>query len=112
MVCQASWYSFLQVINNSVEKLDKGKYRVNYVVDGKLYKMVVKSRRGPPSVLLVCDDQGEDVNTLVIPYLGPEENFHGSKLTPKFFGRKSLTFELFDTRSVTFEENDTIKLNF
>jgi hypothetical protein len=47
MVLKSLYLSFIQYINNSVIKIDKNKYEVSYIINGKLYKMIVSPSRGP-----------------------------------------------------------------
>ena len=96
IVCSLFYLSFIQYMNNSMIKLGKNKYLVTYTIKGKLYKMIVVPRRGPAPVLQVIDDEiREDVSDEVIPYMGPQYDWHNSDITfSELFGRKKLVFEL------------------
>jgi len=98
----------LQYLNNSIVQIDKKTYEVTYVIRGKTYKMLVKPKKGPRKVLLVSDEKQEDVSYIIFPYLGPEENFHGKKMTPKFFGKEELVFQLSSGVEKVFRENEMI----
>ena len=104
MVIQAWYIAFLQYMNTAVRKIDRKTYEVTYVVDGKMYKMLVKPKRGPAPILQVSDDDENDVTDQILPYMGPQYDWHGHKFTPEFFGHKSLTFELMDGSEHTYEE--------
>ncbi len=105
------WLKFLQWINNSVEHVDKH-YILSYVMNGKLYKKVLTFRKGPSLVLLVTDDKHEDVSEQIIPYLGPNDDWHGYPFTPSFFNKESLTFETSDGKDPkTFLKEERIDLN-
>jgi hypothetical protein len=108
MIFQALWINILQYLNSTIVQIDKKTYEVTYIIRGKTYKMIVKSRRGPRKVLLVSDENQEDVSYIIFPYLGPEENFHGEKYTPKFFEKKELIFELSTGVEKIFQENEEI----
>lgn len=110
LVGKALWISMLQRINNSVVQLSKNKYQITYVVNGKIYKMIVTPTRGPRKVLLAHDENEEDISYLIFPYLGPEEDFHGKTFSPDFFDRKKLYFECSDGGEHVFDSNETIKL--
>lgn len=110
MITKALWISMLQYLNNSIVQIDKKTYEVTYVIRGKTYKMIVKPRRGPQKVLLISDKKQEDVSYMIFPYLGPEENFHGRKMTPKFFGREELIFQLSNGVEKVFRENEMIDI--
>ena len=94
MIMKALWISILQYLNSTIIQIDKKTYKVTYVIKGETYKMIVKPHRGPRKILLVSDEKQEDLSDIIFPYLGPEENFHGKKYTPKFFEKKELIFEL------------------
>ena len=51
------------------------------------------------------------VSSVVFPYLGPEEDFHGKIYSPKFFKKDELIFELSDGTEKIFLMNDDIILN-
>ena len=110
MIAKSFWISTLQYLNNSIVQIDKKTYEVTYVIRGKTYKMLVKPIRGPRKVLLVSDEKQEDVSYKIFPYLGPEENFHNKKFTPKFFEKEELIFELFSGEEKVFRENETIDI--
>lgn len=96
IVCSLFYLSFLQYMNNSMIKLGRNKYLVTYVINGKMYKMIVIPRRGPAPVLQVIDDEiREDISDDVIPYMGPRYDWHNSDINfSDVFGRKKLVFEL------------------
>lgn len=110
MVAKALWISMLQFLNNSIVQIDKKTYEVTYVIRGKTYKMIIKHRRGPRKVLLVSDEKQEDVSYKIFPYLGPEDNFHNKKFTPKFFEKEELIFELSNGEEKVFLKNETINI--
>jgi hypothetical protein len=110
MIAKMYWMNFLQWANNSIEKLDRKTVVISYVMNGKMYKFVVKEKRGPADIIVVTDEKGEDVSNKVIPYLGPQENFHGRKFTPEFFGFESMTFITAMGEEQTFSKTDKIEL--
>jgi len=110
LVGKAMYLSFIQWLNNSVTQLDKNTYLVNYVLKNRLYTMVVKPCGGPTPVLLVTDEDGEDVTDRVVPYIGPKNDFHGEKLTPKFFNTIQLNFETSFGDTIIFNEPDILEI--
>jgi hypothetical protein len=111
MIGIALWISFLQYINTSVKKLDRNIYEMRYVVNGRLYKMVVIPKRGPTPVLQISNDEDIDVTSQILPYMGPQYDWHNNKLTPKFFNYKTLTFQLSDGTEYTVKEDIQINKN-
>lgn len=110
LLCQALYLSFVQYMNNSVKKIDKKTFEISYIINGKIYKMVVSPYRGPCPVLQVTDDEVNDITDIVLPYLGPSNNWHNNKFNPKFFGKNTLTFELANGEEKTFQQEDCIIL--
>ena len=110
MIIKILWIYIIQYFNNSVILIEGNKYIITYVIKGRLYKMLVKPCKGPSKVLLITDENHEDVSNIVCPYLGPEENFHYTLFTPKFFNKKELVFELSNGSEKIFSENENITI--
>lgn len=104
MIMHTLYIAFLQYMNNSVRKIDRKTYEVTYVINGRMYKMIVTPKLGPIPVLQISNDLENDVTDHVLPYMGPQYDWHGYKLTPKFFGYRSLTFELSDGSEHNYDE--------
>lgn len=110
LIVKMYWMNFLQWANNSIHQKDKRTIEVSYVIKGKLYTMVIKPKRGPSSVLLVTDQTDSDVSDLVVPYLGPQEDWHNRIFTPGFWNKESLTFEMSMGEAKTFRRDEQIIL--
>lgn len=107
---KALLYTLLQKINKSIVKKD-GYYIITYYIKFKKYFIIVKPKFGPDDILQVLDEKLDDCTDLIVPYAGPHSNFHGSKLTPKFFDKYKLTFTMGDDTEYSFDQNDQIDLN-
>jgi hypothetical protein len=103
------YVAFIQYINNSVRQLDNKTSEITYVINGKMYKMIVIPKRGPNPILQISNDLENDVTDLILPYMGPQYDWHGSIFKPEFFGYKSLTFELGDGTEHTYDESDNVE---
>ena len=99
------YISFLQKINKTVKQIDRKTYEISYVINGTLYKLISQVRFGPIPILQIIDDEENDITENVLPYMGPAYNWHGSKISPDFFGHKTLTFELSDGTEYTYAYN-------
>ena len=99
------YVSFLQKMNNNIKQLDKRTDEITYVVKGRMYKMIAKPTPGPIPVLQIIDDEMNDVTDRVLPYMGPTYDWHGNKLSPDFFGTKTLTFELYNGTEYIFKSS-------
>lgn len=110
LASKAMYLSALQYFNNSVKRINKNTYEISYLVNGRVYKMLVTPIRGPSRVLQVSDENNEDITDLVVPFLGPRNDWHGRKFTSKDFKRKTLTFELGNGEELTFEEDQELSV--
>jgi hypothetical protein len=104
------WFTFLQTINNSITRIDKNTSIMTYTLDGRLYKTVLDHRKGPSVVLLVTDENGEDVTTDVVPFLGPKRDWHKREFTPKFWKKDMLEFSLSNGETKEFGAEEVIDL--
>lgn len=109
MIAKMYWLEFLQWANTSINYKNKSVI-ISYTVNGKLYKIETKIKKGPDSVLLVMDENLEDITDEITPFLGINEDWHQNSFTPSFWNRKSLTFELDSGQHKTFLENEIINL--
>lgn len=100
--CKFFYILLLQYMNNTVKKIDKNTYEITYIINGNTYKMIVVPKKGPSPILQICDHNLNDVTDEILPYLGPERNWHGNKIKLDFFNKESLTFELADGSTKTF----------
>ena len=110
LIVKALWINIIQYMNSTITQIGKNKYLVTYIINGKTYKMLVIPKRGPRSVLMISDENQEDVSHMIVPYLGPEENFHGEVYNPEFFNKKELIFNMSNGDELIFSSNDKIKL--
>jgi len=110
MILKMFWVNFLQKINNSVEYPDKNFAIVSYVLDGRMYKVVVARRKGPVLVLTVKDENHQDVFNQIIPFLGPHRDWHGRAFSPDYWGKETLVFHLATGEIKSFHKHEVIKL--
>lgn len=89
-------------MNNTIKKIDKNTYELTYIINGNIYKMIVKPIRGPKPILQIIDDESNDITDDVLPYLGPNFNWHGHKFSLDFFNKKEITFQMFDGTTKTY----------
>ena len=111
MVLKSLYLSFIQYMNNSVIKIDKNRYEVSYIINGKLYKMVVSPSRGPIPILCITDKDNNDITEKIIPYFGPNNDWHNKKYYPDFFQEEILNIELLNGEKRIFRHSETISLD-
>lgn len=104
------WIRILQYLNNTVITVGKNSYEISYVINGKLYKMITSTKRGPAPVLQVINSTDEDVTAFILPYMGPMYDWHNVDVTPAMLGQESLLFELGNGNEYTYSSQDKINL--
>ena len=106
ILCTLLYQSFIQYMNTTVVRLGRNKFKVNYLLHGKMYTMIVTPIRGPAPVLQIINDIGDDVTDDVLPYMGPKYDWHGTNLDfLSTFGSKELTFNLDSGDVITCSES-------
>lgn len=111
-VCTMIWYRWKN------RHLYKGKemnfLKIHY---GNIeYKIPIPRSRHPNPFLSITttsttsttDDVHKDVSDVLKPYLGPNYNFFGTKMTPKKLGFENLTFYTDEGDLLSFESTDEI----
>jgi hypothetical protein len=61
-------------------------YEVAYYIRDVRYKFMVHVRRGPNPVIQVYDGESRDVTDSILPYLGPNHDFHVDIVQPDLSG--------------------------
>ena len=111
MILQAIYLSLLQYMNSTIRKISKNKYEISYIVNGKMYKMLVTPKRGPSPILEIRNEKTEDdLTEKLLPYFGPDYKCHGIDLYPELLGYNGLVFELADGTEKVFIDNEIISL--
>lgn len=108
LLYEAAYIGFIQYINKSVQKLKHGTYLVTYTIEGKVYKMFVIPTRGPSPVMNITDENSNDVTKMVLPYMGPNYNWHGISITPKNLEYEQLSFQLSNGSNYTYNSTDSM----
>ena len=108
LIFQAIYISFIQYMNSSVKHIDNKTSELTYVINGRIYKMIIIRKRGPSPILQISNNFENDVTEQILPYMGPQYDWHGNTFTPEFFGYSSLTFELGNGTEYTYETNDSL----
>lgn len=110
LLCQALYISLCQWLNSYLVKQDKNTYLLTYNINGKVYKNLIKIKRGPSPILQISNENAEDVTISILSYLGPSRNWHGNQYTPNILGYKTLVFECDDGEEKIYNDNDLLPL--
>lgn len=84
---------------------------VDYTYKNTPYRLLVNLRRGPSKIIEMRDGD-TDVTSLVTPYLGPGEDFHGQSLRPSDMGLNELIILDVLGEERVFTKDQVIDLNF
>ena len=109
MIFQFFYLQILQYLTNTVVKIDKNTYEITYIINGKIYKIVVKTERGPLNYYKILNDKQENIIEEIIQYYGPHYK-NQIKLTPAFFKTEQITLIKFDDSQIIFNSDDKIIL--
>lgn len=112
MIFHILYINLIQYLNITIRKIEKNTFEVKYTLNGKLFKNLVKFRKGPSPILQVIDEMSIDVTDEILEYLGPQYNWHGNKMTPRILGYNSLTFECSDGTEIHYKKNEVMKQYF
>ena len=103
LICKLFYIKFLQYANNNVKRIRGNMYELTYSINSKMYKVIIITKRGPCPVLQVRNRDDEDITAQVLPYLGPNYDWHTYRFDTDFFNTDFLTFELADGTQKIFE---------
>ena len=107
IVCKLIWLTLLQRINNSVTKIDKNRYMVEFCIKGKWYKQIFATTAGPSSIVQIIDENEDDVTTEVEPYINSLKATSGD-INLKYLNYKTLTFNMADGESKLLTVDDSL----
>lgn len=110
LLCQALYISLCQWLNSYLVKQDKNTYLLTYNINGKVYKNLIKIKRGPSPILQISNENTEDVTNIILSYLGPSRNWHGNQYTPNILGYKTLVFECDNGEEKIYNDNDNLPI--
>ena len=107
MIFKFVYLQTLQYLTTTVVKIDKNNYEITYIINGKIYKMVVRPERGPLNYYKILNDKNENIVEEVSQYYGPHYK-NQVKLKPSFFKTSNIRLVLFDDSEKVFEEDEQI----
>ena len=108
IIFQSLYLKFNQYMNNSIKQIDKKTYEINYELNSKIYTIIIKKKFGPPPVIKIINENNIELTGKILPYMGPGYDFHGTNLSPSFFGCEKLTFYLKNDVEHIFNKFDSI----
>ena len=107
MILQATYQDILSFFDNRLEKKNKKLYELTYIVEGQIYKMPIKVRRGPSKISSAEDENGNCILLSLKQYCSPTGEIINLLVTPKYLGCEKVTVNM----DKTFTADEPIVLN-
>lgn len=102
-------FKLLQM-ENPIQKYDNKNIVLTYIYNDNIYKILIRTLKGPPLIERVINEKGIDISKEINPYLGPNYDFHQRKFTPSFWGQNQLIFYYSNSVVKSFESDEVISL--
>jgi hypothetical protein len=105
----------IKTFNTVPVKLTKDLYYITYFYEGKEYRLVFPIKKYNDINIVKVNSPFND-SSEIMKYLGPNNDFHGSNLTPKDIGYKNISISYFKEEDLTtitkkFSEDQILALN-
>jgi len=105
----------IKTFNTVPVRLTKELYYIDYFYEGKEYRLVFPIKKYNEINVVKVNSPFND-SSKIMKYLGPNNDFHSSKLTPKDIGYKNVSITYFKeedltTITKTFSEDQVLSLN-
>ena len=96
--------------NTNIIMIDKSSYIISYIINRKIYRMLVYIDNNPVTILQISNEEDDDITDKIIQYLRPFIDFRKTTFTPEFFGCTSLTFQMSTGEEIVFKNKEIINL--
>jgi hypothetical protein len=107
MLLQALYADIIEVFDNRVEKKSNKIYELTYYIEGQMFKMPLKVKRGPSNILSATNEKDKCVLLNIKQYSTPDGKFNNECLTPKYLGCDEINIETMEDE-YTFKEDQPI----
>lgn len=107
MLLQALYADILKLFDNRVEKKSNKMYELTYYIEGQMFKMPIKVKRGPSAILSATNENDKCVLLDIKHYATPDGKFNNALLTPNYLGYKKIKVETLEA-DYEFEEDQPI----
>lgn len=109
VICQSFIYNYSKKNNCKIEELNN-KLLITYIHNNHTYKILLSSKIKPNTILSITNENDEDIQDIVIQYLGPSLDFHNQQIKPKEIGFNKIKINsIFD--NYIFNSDDILKIN-
>ena len=95
-----------------VQKIGFNKIQIKYLYKGKPYYIFSQVPRGPLSrekkLISIKNGDGKDVTKYIVPFLGPNNDWHNIPYTPNDFNENTLQFLFENNEPVIIKEDESL----
>jgi hypothetical protein len=106
-----SLYAMFKIKDTApIEKFNKNYIKISYKYNDKNYFYLLKVPRGIVPIISITDENDNNIDDIISPYLGPNLDCHGSSIYPKDFGYSKIKIKTVFDKLVVFEENQRIEI--
>jgi hypothetical protein len=92
------------------QKFNKKYIKISYKYKDKDYFYLLKIPKGVTPLQSIVDENGDNIESVIDPYLGANLDCHGAVITPNDFGYKKITITTAFDKIITFENDEPIIL--
>lgn len=96
--------------SESIQILSKNSLIVTYQINNKIFKMFIKPKKGPNKIVNIFDQDKNNITQQILPFFGPEQNWHMNNFKPSFWNKEKISFELSSGLIKNFESDQIINL--
>lgn len=86
---------FIQNVCTNSKMIKKNLYEIEYTIHLKTYKIQIPCKRGPSKYRHFFSHE-QNITPAIMPYVGPNDDFHNILYTPNDFGYDSISIEYSD----------------
>ena len=105
--CTNIWLKIEQKMTKSCTKINNNKYCVQFIIEGKLYKIFVKPIRGPPLSFVIRDDLNNDITNTFESYIRGLKCVR-NRITPLDMGYNKIVYDYTDSIVLSIEKDEII----
>jgi hypothetical protein len=95
-----------------LQKFNKNYLKISYKYNDKDYFYLLKVPRGVIPIISITDENDDNIEDIISPYLGPNLDCHGASIYPRDFGYSKIKIKTVFNKLVIFDENQKIDITY
>lgn len=93
-----------------LEKFNKKYLKISYKYNDKNYFYLLKVPKGILPIMSITDENDNDIEDIISPYLGPNLDCHNETIYPRDFGYSKIKIKTIFDKIVVFDEDQKIEI--